>query len=728
MATTGMNIGADATVVGAAGNLARAMKPFDMSGMTDKMIEERGELMDSMAKNFKEGIKLIDGANGDLKDAIEIFNKKLTNGELSTTERDELRAKVEDYRARMKAIPWGKKGKQEREDLLYELNKDIKIAKKTDAAVADVISTADNDLYDPSQLGADYITFMEQVVAYHADEETDPAFSMVKDENGNAIYSYTYVDTNGDEQKIEGDIFDIQKKINGTKKDYEFINTQNELIFGWEKYAKDNPNMKFEDIYNKIAGGLENSFNVSPDKFKSVINHAMGWSDKSYVEVLNDPQSDEFQGIVKVLSEINDSEFDFDGSGTVDKNDFSGDYVTEENINKMIKALTDPEPAQRRTAHKAAAKFYADTEAKKAFDFGVNNRPVDPNAPTGKITVDDENAPIFETGPIVLSHGGQTTVTKQQRKVQRNMINTRESGWFSNVGYGEYTWNPSKDGEPGYFSTGATDDDGELIRYSPWDVANMEGATGGHSSSHSDWQEVVNKARGHIDDLEDFEGTNGEAWTFVKDGANEGTWYDANVDNADREYLSGWDLAKREDATEGDDKSAFRYTRRTQQQKKQQEAKEKGLLTSEQFTTVSGASSDANNIVMEVNDFFDMDVEGKSNPIKLGKTRSWTAPHMISFVDPDGNIIDVNQIFNNNNQLYQEFQALPGFLPEGNLLFEPGKFSITKEGLEFHVGSDDLDDIMNAMNWLMEHSNVLQPYKRDKISLEAEGGGLELDE
>ena len=101
----------------------------------------------------------------------------------------------------------------------------------------------------------------------------------------------------------------------------------------------------------------------------------MGWNDKSYVETLRDPQSEEFQNVIQILSDINDSDFDFDGSGTVDAADFEGDFVTEENINTMIKALTDPSATQRRTAHKAAAKFYADTEARRAFDFGVKDRP-----------------------------------------------------------------------------------------------------------------------------------------------------------------------------------------------------------------------------------------------------------------------------------------------------------------------------------------------------------------
>ena len=115
---TGMNIKADATIVDAAGNLANAMKPFDMSDMAEGLVKSHKDLMDSMSENFKEGIKNIDLIDSDLRESIKEMRKKLNNGELSSTEREELQAKMEDYRARWKDIPWGKKGKQQRDDLL----------------------------------------------------------------------------------------------------------------------------------------------------------------------------------------------------------------------------------------------------------------------------------------------------------------------------------------------------------------------------------------------------------------------------------------------------------------------------------------------------------------------------------------------------------------------------------------------------------------------------------
>ena len=165
MAKSGINIGADATLVAAAGRLAEANQPFGMTGSMDRVLDARSELLGDIEKNFKENIKLIDGANGALKDTIEVLNEKLNNGDLSQEARAELQAEIEGYRAQMKDIPWGKKGKKQREDLEYEINRKIKTTKNQDEAFVDVLTTINSDLYDPGQLDPNYINFMQQIAA-----------------------------------------------------------------------------------------------------------------------------------------------------------------------------------------------------------------------------------------------------------------------------------------------------------------------------------------------------------------------------------------------------------------------------------------------------------------------------------------------------------------------------------------------------------------------------------
>ena len=160
MAKTGMSIGADATIVGAAGNLARSMQPRDTTKSMDGVLKARGEMLDNIEKNFKKTTELIDGGNAELKETIGLIQQKLNNGDLTSTEREELQVKMEDYRARMKEIPFGRKGREQRDGLMYEINREIKTAKNRDAAMADVLTSLDNDQYDPSQLDPNYINFL----------------------------------------------------------------------------------------------------------------------------------------------------------------------------------------------------------------------------------------------------------------------------------------------------------------------------------------------------------------------------------------------------------------------------------------------------------------------------------------------------------------------------------------------------------------------------------------
>ncbi len=476
-----MNIGADSTLVASAGSLARSMGPADMTKSLDNMLEERGKLLDTIEANFKKAVLAADIAGSELRDTLDTFGVKLNNGELSQPEREEMQAKMEDYRARMKAIPFGRKGKKQREDLMYEINREIKTAANRDAAVTDVLSTLENNLYDPNQLGANYTNFLNQIAKNAAEEETDPGFSKTKNEKGETVYSYKFTNEAGEEETIEGTIFDIQKKINGTKKDYEFIKNQNESIFGWQKWATDHPNAKFDDVYNRISSDMETSFNAAPDKFKSVINHPMGWSDKSYVETLQDTSSPEFKQVLSVLNDLDASEFDYDGDGDID----DADFVNEENVNAMIKALTDPDASQRRVAHKAAAKFYADTEARKAFDFGVNDRR---NTGEGGDEGSDESDGKF-TDSNHMVNNQQVKFTAKFKETTRNAINNREEV----VGnYGIYTWTEGTEDELGFY----TGPDGEKL--TPFQVANREYSTGGDGSSHSDFKETLGE--GSVDE------------------------------------------------------------------------------------------------------------------------------------------------------------------------------------------------------------------------------------
>lgn len=368
---TGLNIGADATVVAAAGQLAKAQQPFSMKGMTDNFVKTRGEFMESQTKQYEERMKEIEALNDGVKTAIAELETQLNDGTIDLqAERDILQLEVDGFRDRLQKVPRGKKGKKERDQILYEVNKMVKGRKKTGDAAADVIQTINNNLYQSNLLEPEFLGLITQMGLDGSKKEpTDDTFKKVKNSDGDYVYSYTHTKPDGTKVPVQGTIFEIQNKLKSAAPQTEFVTQVNESIFAQQADAVANPTVGFDVVYDRIINNLETSFNNNPDGFRGLIHSNVGWAKKSYVEALNDENSEEYKSIMNVLMEVQPSSLDLDGSGTVDGEDFA----SPENMSKMVNILTNPEPGQRRVAHALAAQFYADTEARRAYGIGTGS-------------------------------------------------------------------------------------------------------------------------------------------------------------------------------------------------------------------------------------------------------------------------------------------------------------------------------------------------------------------
>tara|TARA_R110002012_G_scaffold298187_3_gene496483 strand:- start:5200 stop:7011 length:1812 start_codon:yes stop_codon:yes gene_type:complete len=368
---TGLNIGADATVVAAAGQLAKAQQPFSMKGMTDNFVKTRGEFMESQTKQYEERMKEIEALNDGVKTAIAELETQLNDGTIDLqAERDILQLEVDGFRDRLQKVPRGKKGKKERDQILYEVNKMVKGRKKTGDAAADVIQTINNNLYQSNLLEPEFLGLITQMGLDGSKKEpTDDTFKKVKNSDGDYVYSYTHTKPDGTKVPVQGTIFEIQNKLKSAAPQTEFVTQVNESIFAQQADAVANPTVGFDVVYDRIINNLETSFNNNPDGFRGLIHSNVGWAKKSYVEALNDENSEEYKSIMNVLMEVQPSSLDLDGSGTVDGEDFA----SPENMSKMINILTNPGPGERRVAHALAAQFYADTEARRAYGIGTGS-------------------------------------------------------------------------------------------------------------------------------------------------------------------------------------------------------------------------------------------------------------------------------------------------------------------------------------------------------------------
>ena len=382
---TGMNIKADASIVAAAGNLATAQQPFSMKGMTDNFVEARGEFLNTQNEKFAANMKDIDALSDGVKKAIADLETQLNDGTIDLqSERDALQLQVDGYRDRLKEVPRGKKGKGERDQILYEVNKLVKGRQKTSDAAEDVIDIVSNNKYDPKMFSDNpgYLGLIEQLALDAAGKDTtDATFNKRKNLKGEDVYSYVYKQPDGEggytDVPVEGTIFEIQDMLKEADKQSEYVVELNEMIHGYQLEGSQSKG-EFSDIYNKVQNGMETSFNNSPGGFKAAIHSKIGWAKNSYVETLNDSNSEEYQNIISTLSELDISKTrHLDLSGPDGKPDGvvnAEDFASPENAREIIRALTNPKPGERGVAHALAAQFYADTEARKAYGFGEDTR------------------------------------------------------------------------------------------------------------------------------------------------------------------------------------------------------------------------------------------------------------------------------------------------------------------------------------------------------------------
>lgn len=365
-----INIGGDASIIGAAGNLARSQQPFSMKGMADDFIKNRGEILETQSDRFVANQKAIEAMNDEVKKSIKDLETQINDGTIDVqAERDIAQGKIDAWREQLKDIPRGKAGKAARDAILYKVNKYTKGRQKTSEAGATVINTITTENYDVSQLEPGQLALIGHFSEVSKNPKyTADSFSKEKNEDGNYVYTHTYTDAGGVEQVIEGDIFDIQELLAGAAPQGEFVESVQKYIYDKRADAVANPDQDFSVVRDSIKSRLNNDFNTNHAGFRATIGKDIGLSGKSYIEALNDEASDEYQGIIDALIGLNPSEFDFNGDNTVDAADFEN--ATTENINEMIRALTRPKPGEKVVAHELAAIFYADGEAKKAYGIG----------------------------------------------------------------------------------------------------------------------------------------------------------------------------------------------------------------------------------------------------------------------------------------------------------------------------------------------------------------------
>ena len=481
-----INIGGDASIIAAAGNLAKAQEPFSMEDMTKDFVTARGNMLETQSDRFVANQKAIEAMNDEVKKSIKDLETQINDGTIDTeAERQIAQDRVDAWREELKNIPRGKAGKAERDKVLWEVNKYTKGRQSVATAGKSVIETFSTGNYDVSQLDTGQLA----LVGYFSEVAKNPDytaknFSKKKDEDGNWVYTHTYEGADGVEQVISGDIFEIQEFLGDAAPQGEFVDSVNDYIHGWRQYAVDNPGEDFSVVRDSIKGNLSDDFNTNHKGFLATINKNIGLLGKSYVEALNDENSDEYQGIIDALIGLNDSGFDLDGDGTVDADDFK----SPKNINEMIRALTRPKPGEMKLAHDLAATFYADGETKKAYGIGE-----------AKVAKSEADAEKIQSDKVALERYRSNNALNLAQVKAENAAYAKQIAAQGPHGFGPgmnslnvsnsktlKTFKFGTAGEQGSTSTAYTGNDLEMALYKFMDIEESgKGSWGTHQNGHS---------------------------------------------------------------------------------------------------------------------------------------------------------------------------------------------------------------------------------------------------
>jgi len=390
-----MNIKADATIVGAAGNLARAQVPFSMKGMDTGLIKSHGELMDSIRTSFKSGVDSIVAINEDVRKAVRDLEKNLSDGTvLNQEEREAMQAQLDEYRKQLKEIGlFGADNKKKRNDLLYEVNKYTSQRKNEGEAAKELITTVVNGNYDEVVTENDNpgtLTFMKAIANHYnpgsyQDENIEFTKTMV---DGHPRFSAKIPDGKGGTIEFKDQSFeDVNNLVK--KQDNTLFTNINKVLNDKKDAAKNNAKLERDDLGNQIEADVKNECDARPDLFSQTVRKKVFGQDVSFYDALHDPNDPMCQEVLNTLYQLvpedKKTEIDKsgpDGSGDPDgvitpwtSADSPGDFASKENYEAIVRTLTNPNATERDLAHSVYAKFIGDREGVRAIDLGIKYRP-----------------------------------------------------------------------------------------------------------------------------------------------------------------------------------------------------------------------------------------------------------------------------------------------------------------------------------------------------------------
>ena len=362
------NIKGDASIIAAAGLEAKSNVQADIGDTVSGFVDSYGELMQAFSDNAEKQTEFLMGTYGDIKKTLPKLKDELEKLEGQGVGAD-FEAEIQGLRDELAAIPIGFKNKGKRQELLSKINKRIAGVKKEGEKVNSIIEKFDSNLIDPNMGDQELYSLIQNAVKYTAGEKADDSFK-ISSEDGQTYFSMTI---NGNE--VKKSISEVNDQLDDSIPDASAIIDANKIYASAEDAGKshaNNPKLTFQDIYNDIQGSFLDLFNdhTKPKAYNSIINHRLNGQQRSLVKDLKTEGSDISKNIYEALEKL------YPGADTDSKKGISAKeaqaFLNVNNYQAFVDEIKNPSAENKQKIYKIVATALADSEAKRAYDYGVN--------------------------------------------------------------------------------------------------------------------------------------------------------------------------------------------------------------------------------------------------------------------------------------------------------------------------------------------------------------------
>ena len=357
---------ADNTLVKMSALAEMADKPADTSAVSDALLESYGQFMIGMGTIYDNEMAKLEAEKKPLEDVFGKVISEVSNGTYTNEEITQVQGYIDQLREQYKAIPRGKKGETQRQQLQARINKFYNSYEAGGGENLTYAQLIANGEYDANNMEGFIkgrrISNAESMEIFNKLGSKDYQLSFENDEKNYRIKLKTGETINVAQSELSGIFATNQPDAEGN---YDTIDAFYKTLGSAEGSVWD-PNEASNNIQKKVF--------TTDGAFAYIIKRAQGSATMSFHEALHKEQGFMTAEMFKTLGEIDPKlleKYDTDGDGDLD----AGDFQNPENYKKLISTLTntkDPD-FNRKWAYKFAADWHAG-KMKDSFDAGYKRR------------------------------------------------------------------------------------------------------------------------------------------------------------------------------------------------------------------------------------------------------------------------------------------------------------------------------------------------------------------